>query len=192
MNVLIVSEDFRTDLYILGPIVQRMFKEIGKPHARVQPCFDPLLGGIDQATRWERIAEIIAMYPMVRIFLLIVDRDGVAGRRQALNALEAQAAEVLGQERILLAENAWQEIEVWALAGQTLPRRWSWQAIRREVHPKEAYFVPVAEERGLTEEPGQGRATLGREAAANYQRVRSRCQEDVVNLETRLAQWVYQ
>src|SRR5438094_4497711 len=111
MYLLFIPEDFRTAQYILGPIVLKMFEEVGRPRARVQMCLDPLLGGVDQATRWERIAEIIAMYPMVHVFLIIVDRDGVAGRRQALNALEAQAAAVLGQERVLLAENAWQEIE---------------------------------------------------------------------------------
>jgi hypothetical protein len=190
MNVLIISEDFRKDQYILAPVVQKMFEEIGKPHAKVRTCLDPVLGGIDQATRWERIREIIDMYPMVHLFLLIVDRDGVEGRRQVLTALEAQAREVLGQGRTLLAENAWQEVEVWALAGQELPKGWKWQEIRAEVHPKEAYFVPFAEQRGLTDEPGQGRTTLGREAAANYKRVLSRCKGDVEALQKRISDWV--
>src|SRR5262245_52909145 len=132
------------------------------------------------------------MYPMVQIFLLVVDRDGEEGRRAALDNLEARARGILGPGRIFLAEQAWQEIEVWALAGQKLPKRWSWQEIRDEVDPKEMYFATLAEQLGLTDEPGQGRVTLGREAAANYTRVRSRCQEDIVTLETRLAQWVNQ
>ncbi len=190
MNVLIIPEDFRKDQYILGPILQRMFAEIGKPRAKVQMCLDPLLGGVDQATRWERIEEILDMYPMVHVFLLVVDRDGAAGRRQALDGLESKAKTFLGEGCTLLAENAWQEIEVWALAGQDLPSAWSWQAIRDEIHPKETYFAPLAEQRNLTNEPGQGRTTMGREAAGNYKRVRSRCLEDVANLENRLAAWV--
>lgn len=192
MNVLILPEDFRMDQYILRPLIQKMFEKIGKPRAKVQVCFDPLLGGIDQAIRWERIQDIIDMYPMVDVFLLIVDRDGVAGRRQVLDTLEQRAMAVLGRDRVLLAENAWQEVEVWGLAGQTLLKGWTWQHIRNEEHPKESYFIPLAEHRGLTDEPGQGRTTIGREAALNYTRVRSRCPEDFVNLETRLNQWVNQ
>ena len=189
MNVLVISEDFRNDQYILRPILQRMFAEIGKPWAKVRMCYEPL-GGVDQATSWQRIELILKMNKKVDVFLLVVDRDGSEGRWQALAGLEFKAKAVLGAERILLAENAWQEIEVWALAGQDLPSTWSWQAIRAELHPKETYFVPLAEQRGLTDEPGQGRTTLGREAAGDYKRVRSHCQEDVANLENRLGEWL--
>jgi hypothetical protein len=167
-----------------------MFAEIGKPHAKVLMCFDPLLGGIDQATDWGRIQDILGMYPMVDIFLLIVDRDGVATRRKALDRLEAKAGELLAEDRLFLAENAWQEIEVWALASQTLSKEWRWADIRKEKHPKETYFVPIATKRGLHDEPGQGRTTMGRESAANYKRVLSRCKEDLVALQTRLSEWV--
>ncbi len=167
-----------------------MFAEIGKPRAKILMCFDPLLGGIDQATNWERIGDILDMYPMVDIFLLLVDRDGIAARRTVLNGLETNAQEVLDDDRVLLAENAWQEIEVWALAGQNLPSIWSWGDIRKENHAKEAYFVPLAVKRGLLDEPGQGRTTMGKEAAENYKRVLSRCKEDVAYLQQRLFDWV--
>jgi hypothetical protein len=189
VNVLIIPEDFRKDQFVLKPIIEKMFSEIGKPRAKIETCFDPLLGGIDQATKWDRIADILEMYPMVDIFLLLVDRDGIETRRRALDNLESRASGVLN-DRVLFAENAWQEIEVWALAGQKLPTRWKWQEIRDEVHPKEAYFMPWAEERGLLDEPGQGRTTMGREAASSYKRVLSRCQEDVGSLQERLSEWV--
>ena len=164
-----------------------MFEAIGKPRARVRVCLDPLLGGIGEALKWERIAEILERYRgMVQIFLLLVDRDGVKPRRVVLDNLEARAAEFLGEGRWLLAENAWQEIEVWALAGQELPTEWKWKQIRADLHPKEKYFDSHAQRRGLKDEPGEGRVTMGREAAANYARVRSRCREDVESLETRL------
>ena len=189
LNVLVIPEDFRKDQYVLRPLMRRVFEEIGKPRARVEICIDPLLGGVDQALKWERIEEVISMYPMVQIFLLIVDRDGKPGRRHALDKLEQSAAELLGANRILLGENAWQEIEVWALAGQDLPADWKWSAIREEEHPKEAYFEPHSQSRQLTDEPGAGRTTMGREAAQNYQRVRSRCPEDIAALEGRLREW---
>ncbi len=188
LNVLIIPEDFRKDQYVLGPLIQRMFTELGKTKARVQVCSDPLLGGIDQALHWDRIEEVIDMYPVVHVFLLVVDRDGKAGRRMALDALETKAATKLGGGRFLLGENAWQEIEVWALAGQDLPKDWRWQEIRAEVHPKERYFEPLARELGLIGEMGEGRLKMGREAASNYRRVRSRCPEDIEALEIRLKQ----
>jgi hypothetical protein len=190
VNVLIIPEDFRKDQFVLKPIIERMFAEIGKPHAQVLMCLDPLLGGIYQATDWERIQDILEMYPMVDIFLLLVDRDGIKTRRNGLDGLEVKGEAVLADDRLLLPENAWQEIEVWALAGQQLPRKWRWVDIRREIHPKEEYFVPWAEQRGLLDEPGQGRTTMGREAAANYKRVISRCKEDLESLQLRLSEWV--
>ena len=80
------------------------------------------------------------MYPTVDIFLLLVDRDGIATRRKALDSIEAKAQKVLVDDRVLLAENAWQEIEVLALAGQKLPKAWNWKKIRAEIHPKETFL----------------------------------------------------
>lgn len=187
MNVLIIPEDFRKDQYIVKPIVQRMLKEIGRPRARVSVCLDPLLGGIAEAMKWERLEEVFQRYRgMVDVFLLLVDRDGNTNRRSALNALESRAEQYWGETRILLAENAWQEIEVWALAGQDLPSDWIWRNVRDEIHPKEVYFEKLAVRRGLLKEPGEGRTTMGREAAQYYARVRSRCPEDIESLENRL------
>ena len=90
---------------------------------------------------------------------------------------------------LIILEDFRKDQEVWALAGQDLPKSWKWQEIRKEVHPKETYFEPLAKQRGLTNEPGEGRTTLGREAAQNYARVRSRCKEDIEALETRLKNW---
>lgn len=191
MNVLIIPEDFRKDQYVLEPIIKRMFTAIGRPRANVRICRDPLLGGISQAIRWERIVEVIHRYRgMVDVFLLLVDRDGKAERRHALDVLEGKARVELGSVKAMFAENAWQEIEVWALAGQKLPKDWNWNEIRAEVHPKEVYFEPLARQRGLLNEPGGGRRTMGREAATNYSRVRSRCRKDIQVLEARLAAWL--
>ena len=190
LNVLVIPEDFRKDQFILAPLVRRLFSEIGKPQARVEVCADPLLGGIDQALKWQRLEEVIDMYPMVQVFLLIVDRDGNPHRRVILTNLEQNAAVKLGTGRVLFGEHAWQEIEVWALAGQDLPVDWKWSEIRAEQHPKEMYFIPFAASRGLSNEPGEGRSTMGREAAQKYQRIRSRCKEDIEALEARLQGWL--
>ncbi len=140
MNVLVTPEDFRKDQYILKPIITAMLDALGRS-ARVEVCQDPLLGGVEQALNWHRIRDIIEQYARkVRLFLLCVDRDGKEGRRAALDGLERKAAEVLPTGRILVGKNAWQEVEVWVLAGHDLPGDWSWSAIRAHSDSKEAYF----------------------------------------------------
>jgi hypothetical protein len=185
VNVLIIPEDFRKDQYMLRPIVATMLR-VKEKTATVRVCMDPLLGGIDQALKWERIEEIIERYKgMVDLFLLCVDRDGVSTRRDVLNTIEQRATESLPAGKQFLAENAWQEIEVWVLAGHQLPSEWVWQEIRAEVHPKELYFLPFAEQRKLLSEPGEGRKTLAQEAARQYPRIRQLCPE-VADLEQRI------
>src|SRR5208283_5472022 len=51
-------------------------------------------------------------------------------RQAVLDSLEKQAKATVGRDRAFLAEHAWQEIEVWLLAGHVLPRKWAWRAIR--------------------------------------------------------------
>lgn len=186
-NVLVIPEDFRKDQYVLKPIIQRMVEAAGLPKARVRVCQD-LLGGIAEATRWQRLERIVDRYRgMTALFLLIVDRDGRPGRRKSLDRLEEQAAALLGEATTFLAENAWQEVEVWVLAGlRDLPAAWSWQEVRREVNPKERYFSVHAATRGLSRSAYEGRELLAKEAAANYSRIRRLCPEDVGNLEVRI------
>jgi hypothetical protein len=191
MNVLVIPEDFRKDQYMLKPIVMAMMKEVGKPKARVRVCQDPLLGGISEALKWERIEEIINRYKgMVNLFLLCVDRDGKTGRRQALDNIEQLTCGILTSDRLFLAENAWQEIEVWVLAGHQLPVDWNWQAIRQEINPKETYFLPFVQQHNLLDSPGEGRKTLAESAAQQYSRIRQLCSEDIVVLENRIKSWI--
>jgi hypothetical protein len=191
MNILIIPEDFRNDQYILEPIIRSMLAELNRPRAKIRVCRDPLLGGVAQALKWERIFEIIERYKgMVDLFLLCVDRDGEEGRRQALDKLENEAKNILPNNKKFLAENAWQEVEVWVLAGHTLPKKWVWKGIRQETNPKEVYFLPFAQQRGLLNEPGGGRKTLALEAAKQYKQIRQHCREDVLNLENRIRQFL--
>lgn len=191
MRVLIIPEDFRKDQYVLQPVISAMLKELGKPQAKVIVCRDPLLGGIDQALRWERIEDIISRYRgMIDLFILCVDRDGREGRRITLDQLESQAATTLSERQLFLAENAWQEIEVWVLAGHDPLPGWSWNEIRAEINPKERYYLPLAQQRQLLDEPGEGRKTLAQEAVRRYSRMRDRCPEDLAVLENRLREWI--
>lgn len=188
VNVLVIPEDFRKDQYVLKPIIEQMMKSLGV-QAKVVVCKDPLLRGVGEALKWERIEEIIERYKgMIRVFLLLVDRDCDANRRARLDHLEKRAGEILDHSgRIFLAEHAWQEIEVWVLAGaQDLPKGWAWKDVREECHPKERYYDTLARERCVFDGPYEGRARLASEAARNYQRIRRLCAEDVAALEDRI------
>jgi hypothetical protein len=191
MNVLVIPEDFRKDELMLKPIMSAMLEELGRPHAKVRVCKDPLVGGIARALNQTLIRQIVERYKgMVQLFVLCVDRDGEPGRRTQLDRLERTCSELLGVEKIFLAENAWQEVEVWLLAGLDLPPDWSWEEIRYERDPKEKYYLEIARSRGRLAEPGQGRKTLAEEAARRYTRVRQLCPEDIGNLELRVRQWL--
>jgi hypothetical protein len=168
-----------------------MLDEIGKPQARIAICMDPLLGGVEQAMNWERIREILESYSgMVDLFMLCIDRDGDAGRREALDQIERRATEILPSNRKLFAEHAWQELEVWILAGHPLPGDWRWSDIRQEIHPKERYFLPFAESQNTVDEPGEGRRSLAEEAARRYPRILQLCSEDVAALHNRVKTWI--
>lgn len=181
MRVLLIPEDFRNDQYILKPIFQRLFNSLGKSSLRIEVCRDPLLGGVTEALDSDRLRKIVGQFQgMVDIFVLCVDRDGKEGRRQRLNEIEAEFGDAF------FAENAWEEVETWVLAGLKLPTDWSWRVVREEVHVKERYFEILAAERGLSDAPGGGRKELGVEAARQIDVIRQKCPEDFDNLARRL------
>ena len=183
MNVLIIPEDFRNDQYILKPLFSRLFQSIVKRRVHVDVCRDPLLGGVGEALKSERIAEVIGKHGgMTDIFILCIDRDGEKGRRQRLDQIEAE----FGDVRVFLSENAWEEIETWLLAGLDLPANWNWRTVRAEVQVKEVYFGLLASQRGLSDALGGGRKHLGEEASRRIDAIRQKCPEDFDNLARRL------
>lgn len=183
MKVLVVPEDFRKDQYLLKPLFTRLFREFGRASARVRVCQEPLLGGVGEALKSERLAEIVDRYRgMVDIYVLCVDRDGEKGRRTRLDAIENE----FGAKRPFLAENAWEELETWTLAGLELPSKWNWSEVRSEVNVKEVYFDKLARERGVADAPGGGRRPLGEQAARRIEAIRQKCPEDFDALARRL------
>lgn len=184
-RVLVIPEDFVKDEGILTPVVTAMLRAAGKLRAKVEICHNPRLEGTGQALNKDRIAEVVDMYPMADLFLLCVDRDGLPGRRQRLDNIEKHVQAKCGKK--LLAENAWQEVEIWALAGlRNLPTSWVWGDVRAEVSLKETYFLPMAQQEGVDMEPDEGRGTLGKRAAANYTRIHQLCPEDIQALQKRI------
>jgi hypothetical protein len=189
MNVLVIPEDSRRDKDLLKPLVQALMAEIGKPRAKVRVCEKPVLGGVAQALKWERIRTILDLWGgQTDLFILIVDRDGEqnVGRRETLTSLEGQSAALLKEGQALLGEHAIEEIEVWVLAGHDLPPGWKWSDVRADPHPKETYFAPFLAEHRKLPNDAAGRAMVAEEAARSIRRVCLRCPEDVKRLADRI------
>jgi hypothetical protein len=182
MRVLVIPEDFRRDQYLLKPRFDRLFTDIGRPNTKVVVCQSPLLQGVSEALKHDRLAEIIDRYRMVDIFVPCIDRDGVASRRNLLDQIEQK----FSQGWQFFAENAWEELETWTLAGLDLPTGWAWAEIRSEISVKERYFEPLARQRGVADGPGGGRRALGEEAARRLTAIRQKCSEDFGRLADRL------
>lgn len=186
MNVLVIAEDFRNDEFVLAPIIGAMMSYLGKPKPTIRVCKDPLIGGYAQATDSDILAEVIGRYKWwVDVFILAVDRDGIEGRRNRLDALEKEASTQLQAGRLFLAAHAVEEIEAWVLAGLDLPKDWSWKDVRACVSVKEDYFEKLAAQRGLSDRLAGGRKTLAEEAARSYKSIRTKCPE-VAELEARI------
>lgn len=183
MKVLVVPEDPTLDQYILKPIVERLLADLGK-QARVQVLSRPRLRGIAQALDATIIADIIQTYPMVDLFLIMVDRDGDPKRPERATALEST------QQRLFVCL-AIEEIEVWMLAAHRDTLTGAWSEIRREHHPKERYAHPFLAERAPKLDPGQGRAWAMRELPGKWKGVLSAC-EELEGLKHRLHEWMQQ
>ena len=191
MNVLVLAEDFVKDEYVLQPIIKALMKEVGKPRDKVVVCKDPRFRGTSQALNWVWIQQALDRHRgMVDLFLLCVDRDGDTKRYAILDKIEMQARDVITPDRAFFAVQAWQELEVWVLAGHDLPTDWKWNEIRSEPHPKERFYLPFAQQRGVIDRPAEGRGKLASEAAARYDRLRRLCDEDVAALELWIEAWL--
>ncbi len=187
MNVLIIPEDFRKDQCILKPLFTRLFRHLGVRSIQVEVCQNPLLGGIGEALKTDNLTGIVARrYGMYDLFILCVDRDGVTGRRQRLDDIEAAVQSQFGGSVRFFAENAWEELETWVLAGLDLPGEWRWADVRAEIHVKEQYFEPLAALRGVANSTAGGRKALAEEASRRIPAIRRKCPEDFNALAERL------
>jgi hypothetical protein len=182
MNVMIIPEDPTNDHYLLLPIFERLFASIRRPPTKVMICLNPRMRGLNDALNTNRLRDIVVRYPMIDYFILCIDRDGNKNRRDRLNEIET----IFNGRPALIAENAWEELETWALAGLRLPRSWTWATVRAEVSVKERYFDPLAQQMGLANGPGGGRKEMGILAARRISAIRQKCPEDFGGLVNRL------
>jgi hypothetical protein len=121
------------------------------------------------------------------LFVLLIDRDGQAGRETAVARVEAElGAEVSKRGAQFIAELARQEVEVFILAGHDLPDHWSWQSVRGDPDVKNTFFRELVRLKGTSRLPHDGRKKLMAEAIRNWTRIKNRCPEDVGSLLVKL------
>ena len=189
VNVLAIPEDCPLDQHVLRPLLLKLMSAAGFPSAKTRVCLNPRLGGVSDALNETTVTEIIRMYPMVDLFLIVVDLDCKDGRVERLKQLEERLGAELQPGQALVGTAAIQELEVWVLAGMNdFPESCGWGEVLHECHPKEAYFDPYVEARKLADAVGRGRRPLALEAAGRFARIRSRCPQDVGALIQRISE----
>lgn len=170
MKVLVIPEDPLLDQFILKPVAEKMFADLGRK-ARVQILPKPRLRGVAQALDSSIVAEIVSAYPMVDLFLTLVDRDGEESRPSVGRAREQEHA---GRLFVCLAI---EEVEIWMLALHRGALPASWSEIRREVKVKDRIAQPFLAEMAPKPDPGEGRAWAMRDLGRQWKGVLERCPE---------------
>lgn len=183
MKVLVIPEDPTLDQYILKPIVERLFQDVGR-RARVDVLSDPHLRGIDEALDSKMLARIIEENPMVDLFLIMVDRD--CNRYGNEERAAAREQEHPGK---LLACLAVQEVEVWMVALHREALDGAWKDVRADCDPKERYAEPLLRKLSSPTAVGHGRKQAMRELATQWSALVQRC-EELARLRERLKEWV--
>lgn len=184
MKVLIIPEDQVLDQYILKPVVEHIFADLGRV-ARIDVLPEPRIRGIAQALSGDLVADIVADNPMEDLFLLIVDRD--CDRYD--NTAKARSREQEHPAK-LIACLAVQEVEVWMLALYRDEVGTPWQEVRADCDPKERYADPFLADKGWNEDRvGKGRKRAMRATGPGWKGLLSVCPE-IVELKTRIQAWL--
>lgn len=191
LNVLVITEDPRYDVYMAAPMIEALLGWIGKPNAVVKVHPKRVQRGVHKMLERPTLLDIVQdNRGNVDLFILCFDRDGELEHETKLDAREEDLLSECRAGSAVIGVLALQEAEVWLLAGcPEFRHRHDWKQIRDERDPKEVYFEPFVRSASING-PGDGREPLGRRAAANYKTVRARCPEDLGRLEARVAKWL--
>ena len=183
MKVMVIPEDPTRDQYILKPVMERMFLELGR-RARVQVLCNPRLRGVAQALDAATLARVVAMYPMIDLFCILVDRDGELDVRP----VQARMREEEHPDRLMVCL-AVEEVEVWMLAVHRERLATPWQDIRSERDPKERFAEPFLATHAPRSSLGAGRVWAMRDLGSKWRGVLTVCPE-LDELQQRLGAWL--
>ena len=174
MKVLVIPENPTLDQHILKPVVVQIFKELNRK-ARIEVLQDPHLSGVEEALDSTILGEILRDNRMIDLFLLMVDRDGIERREQAVQQRVADAA---AYGRTMIGCLAIEELEVWALALHKREINDDWHTkVRRELNPKEIYFEPFVRQKKWLASVGNGRVPAMRDLRRRWDSLKSLCPE---------------
>ena len=182
MRILVIPEDPTYDQYILKPIVNRLFVDLGRP-ARVEVLSNPRLRGVAEALNPAVLADLTATFRMIDLFLVLVDRDGDNNRLGI-----AQAREAENPSRLVVCL-AIEEVEVWMLALHRETLGVPWTEVRAEIHPKERFGLAFLAARAPKLDPGGGRVWAMRELGAGWRGLLQVCPE-LQELRERVRGWL--
>lgn len=182
MKVMVIPEDPTHDQYILKPIVEQLFAGLGKL-PRVQVLSNPRLHGVSQALSAPILADIIAMYPMVDLFLVLVDRDAEPKRP---SQADERAQEHPDRLFVCLAI---EEVEVWMLALHRDSLDTQWTEVRADRDPNERFAQPFLAARAPKLSPGGGRVWAMRDLGAKWRGV-LKVRPELAELEQTLQGWL--
>jgi hypothetical protein len=170
VKVLVIPEDQELDRYVVKPVVEALFDDLGI-RARVDVLPEPRLRGASEALNSAVVAEIVADNPVEDLFLLLVDRDC---DRQG-NAAKAAARQSEHADR-MIACLAVQEVEVWMLALHKDDLDVTLGELRKECDPKERFAEPFLRKLG-SESPGRGRKAAMRALRGRWNSLCDSCPE---------------
>lgn len=182
MKVLVITEDPTHDQYLVKPVVEQLFVDLGR-QASVEILRDPHLRGIDEALDPAVVAGIVQDNPMIDLFLLVVDRDCDRFRNTA-----RAAARVADHPERLLACLAREEVEVWMLALHKKALGVPWKQVRAHCDPKEAFADPLLRRLGSTG-PGFGRKRAMRALSGQWRSLLTSCRE-LKELRDEIGAWI--
>lgn len=188
MKVLVLAENPRHDQYILKPVIERVFSDLGRS-ARVDVLHDPRLDSASRVLDSAILGDIVQENPMEDLFVLVVDRD--CDREHNASKAAQRESDFAGK---LLACVAIEEVEVWMLAlhrDAILEKggRVAWTEVRADCDPKERFAVPLLEQRGWSTGPGKGRKRAMRELGSSWRGLLDVCDE-VRELKEKIDRWL--
>jgi hypothetical protein len=185
VKVMVIPEDPALDQYVLKPIVERMFEDLGR-HARIQVLTTPRLRGVAQALDRDVLARIVAQYRDFKVFLLMVDRDAVESRAALAAVREAE------HPARLFVCLAIEEVEVWMLALHRERLGVPWREVRADRDPKERFAEPLLRELAPRMALGGGRPRAMEMLGQKEWRSLLQLCPELDELRTRVGEWLTQ
>jgi hypothetical protein len=177
VRVLVVCEDPTHDRFIVKPVVERIFDDLGR-RARVDILDDPHLTGIDSLLA--ELPAIVDDNKALDLITVVADRDGGGTRNEA----RLRNAVARSQSDRVLVCCAEEEVEVWMLAlhRDAFP---DWNAVPADRDVKDHYAIPFLREREFGG-PGRGRRAAMRDLGKSWRGLLQLCPEiDVLKQQIR-------